>query len=153
METTMRDYKISELIALGRNAAAYCEETLGYTSAELFDVTLYDSGENTIYLSLFDDFQKELFHDNKYKVGGTISFDLETIWDDLRAWPNREQRELEILARRLAALDANLDQVKSAQVRAFIARLQPEIDKMRAMITHQSRISEHPEIDDNEIPF
>lgn len=149
----MQDYTISELIALGRNAAAYCEKTLGYTSATLFDVTIFDTGEINIYLSLVDDFQKELSHENKYKVGGMISFNLETLWDDLRAWPNREQRELEILARRLAALDANLDQVKSAQVRAFIARLQPEIDKMRAMITHQPRIITAGSLEFNEVPF
>ena len=66
-----------------------------------------------------------------------MSINLEDFWPTLESWPNREQRELEIMARKLAALDANLDQIQSAQVLAFVARLQPQIDEIRRMITHE----------------
>ena len=42
--------------------------------------------------------------------------------------------------RKLASLDANLDQRQSAQVLAFGARLQPQIDEIRRMITHEPAV-------------
>lgn len=133
----MKDYKISELIALGKSGAAFFDEKLGYTSVYFIDITLWQGGDRKVYFSLQDDFQAEIHHDKRFKCGGLITIELENFWHTLEQWPNREQRELEIMARKLAALDANLDQIQSAQVLAFVARLQPQIDEIRRMITHQ----------------
>jgi len=133
----MRNYTISELIALGRSGAAFFEEKLGYTDASFLDVTLWSRDTHALYFSLHDNFQKEIPYDRRYKSDSMIKINLEDFWNTLEAWPNREQRELEIMARKLAALDANLDQIQSAQVLAFVARLQPQIDEIRRMITHE----------------
>ena len=138
----MKDYTISEMIALGKSGAAWFEEKLGYTEVRFIDVTLWLSNHSVVYFALHDDFQKELSYDRRFKDDSMMSIDLEDFWTTLEAWPNREQRELEIMARKLAALDTNLDQIKSAQVHAFVARLQPQIDEIRRMITHEPTIAE-----------
>ena len=147
----MKDYKISELIALGKDGERFFEGKLGYTEASFMDVTLWRGGRYTVYFNLEDDFQKELHYDRRFKCDGMMSISLEDFWHTLEQWPNREQRELEIMARKLASLDANLDQIQSAQVLAFVARLQPQIDEIRRMITHEPRAADS--VDDDEIPF
>jgi len=132
----MKDYKISELITLGNVAVAFFENKLGYTRVSFQDVTLRPRGNHVLYFSLEDDFQEEIAYDKRFKSESMLSIELEDFWAILEAWPNREQRELEIMARKLATLDANLDQIQSAQVLAFVSRLQPQIDEIRRMITH-----------------
>ena len=136
----MADQTISELINLGKMVERYFDEKLGYTTAHLIDITLRPSNFHQLYFTLQDDFQSELDYDKRCKCGSMISIDLEYIWRTLESWPNREQRELEIMAQKLAALDANLDQINSERVRAFVARLQPQIDEIRQMITDQSEV-------------
>ena len=81
--------------------------------------------------------------------------ELDDFWNTLEQWPNREQRELEIMARKLAARDSTLDQIQSAQVLAFVARLQPQIDEIRRLITHEPADYEPTDWtkDDEEVPF
>ena len=158
----MKDYTISELIALGKSGERFFEEKLGYTEVSFIDVTLRPGSNShyVIYYSLQDDFQKELHYDKRFQCGSMISIYLEDFWKTIEAYPNREQRELEIMARKLAALDTNLDQIQSAQVLAFVARLQPQIDEIRRMITHEpidyekilSGVEIEP-ISDEEVPF
>ena len=145
----MKDYTISELIALGKSGERFFEEKLGYTEVSFIDVTLRSGTVNhhVIYYSLQDDFQKELHYDKRFKCGSMINIEIEDFWHTLEQWPNREQRELEIMARKLASLDANLDQIQSAQVLAFVARLQPQIDEIRRMITHESRATDSADDD------
>ena len=156
----MKDYTISELIALGKSGAAFFGEKLGYTVVRFIDVTIWADNRINIYFDLRDDFQAEIAHEKRFKSDSMMKVDLEGFWDTLVAWPNREQRELEIMARKLATLDANLDQIQSAQVLAFVARLQPQIDEIRRMITHEpidyekilSGVEIEP-ISDEEVPF
>ena len=133
----MKDYTISEMIALGKDGERWFEEKLGYTTTNFVEVTLRGRGLHVLYFDLIDDFQNELPYGNRFKSEHMMSINLEDFWPTLESWPNREQRELEIMARKLAALDANLDQIQSAQVLAFVARLQPQIDEIRRMITHE----------------
>ncbi len=159
------NYTISELINLGKAAERFFESKLGYTTATFVDVTLRPNEYYVLYFSLHDDFQREISHDKRFKDDSMLAINLEGFWNTLEKWPNREQRELEVMARKLAALDANLDQIQSAQVLAFVARLQPEIDEIRRMITHEPDIDSIPEItsiprhhptnstDDDEVPF
>ncbi len=133
----MIDYTINELIALGKTAERFFEDKLGYTIARFVDAIIWPVGNTTLYFDIQDDFQKELPYDRRFKSDSMLKVDLEDFWNTLEQWPNREQRELEIMARKLAALDANLDQIRSAQVLAFVARLQPQIDEIRRMITHE----------------
>ena len=133
----MKDYTISELIALGKSGELLFDAKLGYNEARFIDVTLRKTGSYVIYFSLQDDFQRDIDYDKKFRCGTMEAVNVQDFWNTLEAWPNREQRELEIMARKLAALDANLDQIQSAQVLAFVARLQPQIDEIRRMITHE----------------
>jgi len=164
----MKDYTISELIALGKSGERFLEHKCGYTTTSFWDVTLNSSGHYVLHFSLQDDFQSGLSYDKKFKCGTVVCIELENFWTTLQSWPNREQRELEIMARKLASLDANLDQIQSAQVLAFVARLQPQIDEIRRMITHQPEEIDgetttvtwpakgtHPldSADDDEVPF
>ena len=153
----MKNYTISELLHLGKNGAAFFEGKLGYTTASFSDVTLWSNTNHSIYFSLQDDFQMETHMDKRFKCGSYLSIPLEDFWNTLEQWPNREQRELEIMARKLAALDANLDQIQSAQVRAFVQRLQPQIDEIRRMITHVKTAEQGGYVaisaDDDEAPF
>ena len=150
----MTNQTISELINLGQMIERYFNEKLGYTTADFQDVTLSSSGYNRFYFTLEDDFQKEVSYEKRFKCGSMVSIPLEDVWDTVQAWPNREQRELEIMAQRLAALDANLDQIESAQVLAFVARLQPVIDEVRRMITDQSdQRDEETIVSEDGIPF
>ena len=139
----MKNYTISDLMTLGRSGVTFFENKLGYTTVGFTDVTLWPNLSHSIYFSLQDDFQMELHHDKRFKCGSYTSIPLDGFWDTLTAWPNREQRELEIMARKLAALDANLDQIRSAQVLAFVKRLQPQIDEIRRMITYKPDSEEH----------
>ena len=143
----MKDYTISELIALGKDGERFFEEKLGYTEVSFIDVTIWPGSNSVIYYSLQDDFQKELHYDKRFECGSMINIEIENFWNTLEQWPNREQRELEIMARKLASLDANLDQIQSAQVLAFVARLQPQIDEIRRMITHESRATDSADDD------
>jgi len=136
--TNYTAYTAWQLLDLGRSAQVYFEETLGYDEARFVEVSLRPSGDNNIQFSLTDDFQDGLSNDQKYKVGWAVFVPLDGFWDKLTTWPNREQRELTILARKVAAIDGNLDQIKSAQVLAFVARLQPDIDALRAQIEDMS---------------
>jgi len=155
----MKDHTISELLNMGKMIEKYFEERLGYTTVHLVDITLWPAGNHTFYFSLQDDFQESLDHNKRFKCGGMVSIEIEDVWTTMERWPNREQRELEIMARKLAALDANLDKIESAQVLAFVARLQPQIDEIRRMITHQPDAEEmgmeapvfNPK--DDEVPF
>ena len=133
----MKDYTISELIALGSSGQAFFHDKLGYTTANFGEVQLRARGLHVLYFDLVDDLQQEIPYGNRFKSEHMMSIPLEDFWATLESWPNREQRELEIMARKLAALDANLDQIQSAQVLAFVARLQPQIDEIRRMITHE----------------
>ena len=142
------NYTINELITLGNSGARFFEEKLGYTTAEFIDVTLWRGGDHIVYFSLQDDFQKEISFGKRFKCDTMMLIHLDNFWTTLEQWPNREQRELEIMARKLAALDANLDQIQSEQVLAFVRRLQPEIDEIRRMITHRPDTA-----DDDEIPY
>jgi len=135
----MQDYKISELISLGKTAERVFEGKLGYTSASFHEMSLDSNNYHRLYFHLEDDFQNELPYDRRFKCGSMTIVRLENFWTTLEQWPNREQRELEIMAQKFAAIDANLDQIRSAQVRAFVARLQPEIDEIRRMLTHQPK--------------
>ncbi len=154
----MADQTISELLNLGKMVERYFDEKLGYTDVHFQDVTLDPSGEcHRFYFRLQDDFQKELDFDKRCKCGAQF-IEIEGVWDILESWPNREQRELEIMARKLASLDANLDLIESAQVKAFVARLQPQIDEIRSMITDQREVDVDVETavkadSDDEIPF
>ena len=157
------NYTISELITLGNSGEAYFEGKLGYTEANFIDVTLWRASNHVIYFSLQDDFQKELHYNNRFKCDSMMSIHLEDFWNTLEQWPNREQRELEIMARKLASLDANLDQIQSQQVLAFVRRLQREIDEIRRLLTHQPEeifTENNPDViraddsaDDDTIPF
>ena len=129
------NYTVNELIEMGKAARGYFENQLGYTSACFNSFDLHEHGEHRAYFSLDDDFQKDFDYDRKYKVGSMVAVDLANFWDTITTWPNREQRELKIMARKLTALDTNLDLIKSAQVKVFVARLQPDIDSIRSMIT------------------
>ena len=132
----MTNQTITELLALGKSAKAYFEHQLGYDDVAFNFVRLATHGDHKLEFTLGDKFQDNLTHDMKYKVGWTMNVPLEGFWDKLTTWPNREQRELTILARKMATIDGNLDEIKSAQVKAFIARMQPDIDSLRAQITH-----------------
>ena len=157
------NYTISELIALGNSGERFFEQKLGYTSARFIDVTLWKVSDHVIYFDLEDDFQKEIHYNHRFKCDSMVSIHLENFWTTLEQWPNREQRELEIMARKLASLDANLDQIQSAQVLAFVRRLQPEIDEIRRLLTHQPKeifTENNPDVirsvdsaADDEIPF
>lgn len=140
----MADQTISELLNLGKMVERYFDEKLGYTTVEFQDITLYPGSlDHCFYFGLQDDFQLEISHDKRYKCGSMINIRVENVWDTVQTWPNREQRELEIMARKLVALDANLDQIESVQVKAFVARLQPQIDEIRMMITDQREAPEY----------
>ena len=156
----MKNYTISDLMTLGRNGAVFFEDKLGYTTVGFTDVTLWPNNSHFLYFSLQDDFQMELHPDKRFMCGSYTNILLEDFWNTLEQWPNREQRELEIMARKLAALDTNLDQIQSAQVLAFVQRLQPQIDEIRRMITHVKTAEQGGYVavkpdsaDDDEIPF
>lgn len=132
----MTDYTISELLSMGQTAQTYFEEKLGYDYVHFDVVSLRPRGDHELRFELKDEFQKDLSYNMQYKAGYSIPVPLESLWTKLGTWSNREQRELTILARKLATIDANLDQITSAQALAFVARLQPDIDNLRAQIAH-----------------
>ncbi len=134
----MTAYTIDQLIALGTTAQTYFEKELGYDRAQFDHVRLRTGGDHKLEFELFDEFQKNLPHDMKHKVGWSVDVPLENFWNKLTAWPNREQRELVVLSRKMALIDGNLDDIESAQVRAFVERMQPDIDALRAQITDQT---------------
>ena len=140
-DNIQKDPTISELLELGRMGKAYFEDTLGYTEVAFIDVTLRAHGNHTVYFTIYDDFQREIPEDMRYRNSYMESIDLGVFWDKLLTWPNREQRELEILARKMASIDGNLADIQSAQVLAFVKRIQPEIDKIRAAITDQRTVA------------
>lgn len=142
----MIDYTIAELLSMGETARTYFEKQLGYDSVNFDHVSLRSRGEHKLEFTLRDEFQKNLDYNMQYKVGPYITVPLDDIWVKLDAWPNREMRELTILARKMATIDADLDKITSAQVLAFVARLQPNIDDLRAQITHLHGDNENVEV-------
>ncbi len=127
-------YTIEELLALGEAGKAYFERELGYDTVGFYQVRVRSGRDHQLEFELFDEFQKNLHVDMRYKVGWAVDIPLEDFWGKLTTWPDREQRELTILARKMTSVDADLDQIKSAQVRAFVARIQPDIDALRRQL-------------------
>ena len=132
--TTYDNFTITELVALGKTAENYFKSHLGYDEATFKRIWLSASGAHRVDFTLHDTFQNSLPPETTYKVGWSVTLDLEGFWDKVTSWPTREQRELTILARKMAAIDADLCDIRSAQVLSFIARLQPDIDALRAQI-------------------
>ena len=133
--TDYSKYTMMDLMALGKVAETYFGKELGYDETEFKRVWLNGHGGHRIEFMLHDTFQHNLPIEMQYKDGWAIMLDLDdTFWDKVTTWPTREQRELTILARKMTAIDADLGDIRSAQVLAFIARLQPDIDALRRQI-------------------
>ena len=130
----MTEQTVADLLALGKSAENYFEKELEYDDVTFICIRLRPNGSHQLDFTLADKFQEYLAHDMKYKVGWAVSIPLDDFWDKVTTWPTREQRELTILARKMATIDANFDDIKSAQVRAFVARLIPDIDALRRQI-------------------
>jgi len=131
-------YNTKELVGMGKTAERQFLNMLGYDHALFDHVKLRPSGDHQFEFELRDNFQSNLAGAMQYKVGWCVNIPIENIWDKLATWPTREQRELTIMARKLTAIDADLDKITSAQVKAFVARLQPDIDALRRQITDQT---------------
>ncbi len=145
--TNYDNFTLTQLVDLGRSAEGYFEHKLGYDEVDFKRIWLNKHGAHRIEFTLHDDFQKDLPVEMTYKDGWSIMMDLnEDFWDKVTTWPTREQRELTILARKMATIDANIDDIKSHQVRAFVARLQPDIDDLRKRITHLTNVGDTVEI-------
>ena len=133
--STYDSYTSTQLIQLGVTAQSYFEDKLGYDEVTFRRIWLNAHGAHRIEFTLHDTFQRNLPVEMTYKDGWSIMLDLDdTFWDKVTTWPTREQRELTILARKMTAIDADLGDIRSAQVLSFIARLQPDINALRAQI-------------------
>lgn len=113
---------ITHLIATGENAAVYFADECGYTSTEFREVGISVLGGVTYRFHLHDDFQAHLNYNIRQHVGWDVEVTAEQI-ENLTSWPNREQRELAVLAAQLASIGENTDKIESAQAAAFVKRL------------------------------
>lgn len=142
---------VEQVVEIGEQTAKYFTERLGYDSALFNYATISASGRVKLSFDYIDNFQQEIDQDKRYRSGVYETIDLDDLATKLAVWPMREQRELEILARRLSALGQNTADIRSAQVRAFVERLQPEIDKVNRALTDQREAAER--LADDEITF
>lgn len=131
---------INDIRVTAEVAEEYFTTKLGYTRAKFSFGAVYKD-KITLFFDLYDDFQEKLPSEMRYKTGGANTVQVDDhheFWAKLQNWPNREQRELHIMARKAAAIDADLEFIQSAQVRAFVESLRPSLEELRRQIGHES---------------
>ena len=136
---------IADLITIGETAEAYFLGPLGYTTAAFDRVSINSEGKPEWEFELFDDFQKDLTSDLRvnhsyvHRIGyWTLQEADATLLEYIEKMPNRAQRELQVLAKKMGSIDADMSLLVSAQAKAFVERLKPSIDELRRQLTDQS---------------
>jgi hypothetical protein len=127
---------LEALHAKARTAAMYLQTVKGYDSAKFTYIMSMEREEGaalSIYFALYDDFQYEVPEQYRQKHGYSIELSLEEL-NHIENWPNREQRELCVLAARLAGVSAASDKLMSAAAQSFVAGLLPTIETIRNQI-------------------
>ena len=139
---------VSEMLRRGQEAQYYFSDKLGYDTAVFHSIRIGQDGFITYHINLDDDFQAELPHDQRYLVSYSEEVTDEDFYGILERWPNREQRELYVLAAAVAPLSTMAKELRTARVLAFVARLQPDLDELRRQLTDQRQASSEAS-DDN----
>lgn len=127
---------IDELIQIGKNAEAYFLMHKGYDTAEFRSFSVRKDGTVTYNFDLYDDFQTPIPVHYRCQHEYCMTIDFEDM-RNLERWPNREQRELSVLAAQLAAIDNDASKLMSLSAQNFVAGLKPQIDTLRNQITKQ----------------
>lgn len=131
---------LNDILVNGQMAEDYFLNKLGYTRAKFTSTHIYPHGAFAFNFDLYDDFQDNLPDSMKYKHGYFNRLPGDKFWEKLQQWPTREQRELTILSRKAAALDADLDKITSLQVKAFVESLRPSLDELRRQISSDPNV-------------
>lgn len=136
---------IADLITIGETAEAYFLGPLGYTRADFDGVEIDSKGQIAWQFQLYDDFQKDLpselrvNHSYIHRINHwTLEEADATLLEYIEKMPNRAQRELQVLAKKMGSIDSDISLLVSAQAKAFVERLQPSIDELRRQLTDQS---------------
>lgn len=136
----MTDYNIAELLSRGKSAEHHFAEKLGYNTAQFGSVMISKASYITYHFNLRDDFQEGLPYERRYHHGPCEILPDEDFYGCLERWPNREQRELYILAQQVAPLTDMAKEIQSAQVLAFVERLKPDLDELRRRLSHDPEV-------------
>lgn len=128
------DLTVSQLVATCKALEEHFLTKLGYDSVSSVSVTVRPSGTIQFSIRPEDTFQNDVDYDSRINSHQYQYFYWPDLWEEVGRLMGRERRELELLAQRMAALGSNLDQIRSAQVQAFVKELQPKMDELRRQI-------------------
>lgn len=132
---TNRQKTIGELLNTGEVGRDALLE-LGYNRVDFEYVHIKENGEVLYRFYLVDDFQSELDHTAQESVGFQ-TIDGDNLLESISRWPNRAMREIMVLAKQMGKLGHAIEHIQDLQVKAFVQRLQPDIEKLRAQIVDQ----------------
>lgn len=128
----------SDLLDIGAVSKKFAETVLEYTLVEFKSVQIYPTGEIKFWFFLEDDFCCP-YEQADYGMQ-TITFEAgERIPPNLFFnYPNRENRELQVLIRETKKLTHLSDKLESLEARAFVAELIQSSERYYAALEDKS---------------
>ena len=142
---------VNDLVNEGESMDAFFRITLGFDIVD-FEWVKVSPDENISFIfTLYDDFQRNLPSEHRVEHEAYRSFSGETItdiWASIRRIPNRERRELLVMAKQLAGAMSQADKLVSLAGQEFAAKLKQDHADLYTLLEAPAA----PDLDD-EIPF
>ena len=142
---------VNDLVNEGESMDAFFLATLGFDIVNFEWVRVSPDGDVSFIFTLYDDFQRNLPSEHRVEHEAYRSFSGETItdiWASIRRIPNRERRELLVMAKQLAGAMSQADKLVSLAGQEFAAKLKQDHADLYMLLEAPAA----PDLDD-EIPF
>ena len=142
---------VNDLVNEGESMDAFFRITLGFDIVDFEWVRASPDGDVSFIFTLYDDFQRDLPSEHRVEHEPYRSFSGETItdiWASIRRIPNRERRELLVMAKQLAGAMSQADKLVSLAGQEFAAKLKQDHADLYTLLEAPAA----PYLDD-EIPF
>ena len=132
----------TEALIVAGNACEHEFKTrLGYQDATFRYILI----GNTVRLEfhLHDDFQNNLDYEERCHHGWGVQLEVTAtspvleVYNKLRVWPTREQRELHVMAGQLAKVGQSCNDMVTKQVQAFVNQIKAQQSDI-AMLVHKT---------------
>lgn len=140
--TDYTEYSVAQLLEMCKAQETTLRDILGYDTVEVRSFTVYETSIIVNFVAE-DDFQADLAPDDRVDSG---YYHAATIGKFLAmspaTWRSRGQRELAVMARKLASIGADTDKIKSEQARAFATAMQEHYAKIAGLLENKSGMTD-----------
>lgn len=126
---------VESLLAAAEYAQTYTKDVLGYDQVCFNSIRISPCGEIVYSFDLIDEFQRYLPEEVRDRSGYYQEIN-HPLLENLQKWPNREMRELGVMAKKLSLLGQQTDELKSELARSFNARFAADLASLQNLITN-----------------